>query len=740
VVVRVLLWFAAAFCAGALGMVLGLETLIALIIAAAALVTAIPLLITRKPAAVPLLGLCVGLLWTMGYQYWTLRPTADLVDTTQEITGIATDYSTETTYGIKVRAKITCGGVTTTAQVWLYNEEALTPGDQFSVLADLQSPDSLSSYDYRADGVALLCYGKGQAEITQAAGTPLWALPKWLAHRLRLSLLSAMPEDTLGYGLALTIGDRSGLTSGEKEDLQISGSYHMLALSGMHLTVLVGFVALLIPKRRRRAWVGVPLCVLFALVTGAGASIVRAAVMECMVLLAPCLGREEDNPTSLGLAALALTAQNPYCLLDWGMQLSFASMAGLLLWSGKISQRLEPIWTRWKNALLKNLLRLTAASLAATWAGNVAAIPLMMVHFGRISLIAPVTNLLAGWAISLCFGGSLLTAILGIGSPSLGLGLGWLVSWPIRGVRLAVQLLARIPFAALDTGTAYGLGWVALAYGLIILVVRQPKKDRRWVIPACCLVTSLAVCLLLSMLQPSGLELTVLDVGQGQCLIFRSQGQTIMVDCGGSQSEAVGDQAAAALDAVGEDRVDVLILTHYDTDHVGGVVELLDRMTVAQLFLPDLTQDPETRATLEAAAQDIPITYVTEKTTVSLGSGQITIFPPDGVDGTNAGLSLLAQGEETSILVTGDLDQESEQRLLDRWSLPTVDILIAGHHGSKTSTSQALLAQTQPKIVVISVGKNSYGHPAQDTLDRIAAIGATIYRTDQCGTVKLKGA
>jgi competence protein ComEC len=307
-------------------------------------------------------------------------------------------------------------------------------------------------------------------------------------------------------------------------------------------------------------------------------------------------------------------------------------------------------------------------------------------------------------------------------------------------VRLAVQLLARIPFAALDTGTAYGLGWVALAYGLIILVVRQPKKDRRWVIPACCLVTSLAVCLLLSMLQPSGLELTVLDVGQGQCLIFRSQGQTIMVDCGGSQSEAVGDQAAAALDAVGEDRVDVLILTHYDTDHVGGVVELLDRMTVAQLFLPDLTQDPETRATLEAAAQDIPITYVTEKTTVSLGNGQITIFPPDGVDGTNAGLSLLAQGEETSILVTGDLDQESEQRLLDRWSLPTVDILIAGHHGSKTSTSQALLAQTQPKIVVISVGKNSYGHPAQDTLDRIAAIGATIYRTDQCGTVKLKGA
>jgi competence protein ComEC len=462
--------------------------------------------------------------------------------------------------------------------------------------------------------------------------------------------------------------------------------------------------------------------------------------MECMVLLAPCLGREEDNPTSLGLAALVLTAQNPYCLLDWGMQLSFASMAGLLLWSGKISQWLEPLWTRRKNALLKNLLRLTAASLAATWAGNIAAIPLMMVHFGRISLIAPVTNLLAGWAISLCFGGSLLTAILGIGSPSLGLGLGWLVSWPIRGVRLAVQLLARIPFAALDTGTAYGLGWVALAYGLIILVVRQPKKDRRWVIPGCCLVTSLAVCLLLSMLQPSGLELTVLDVGQGQCLIFRSQGQTIMVDCGGSQSEAVGDQAAAALDAVGEDRVDVLILTHYDTDHVGGVVELLDRMTVAQLFLPDLTQDPETRATLEAAAQDIPITYVTEKTTVSLGSGQITIFPPDGVDGTNAGLSLLAQGEETRILVTGDLDQESEQRLLDRWSLPAVDILIAGHHGSKTSTSQALLAQTQPKIVVISVGKNSYGHPAQDTLDRIAAIGATIYRTDQCGTVKLKGA
>jgi competence protein ComEC len=719
---------------------MGLGTTVALVLAAALVPGTAVLLARRKRTAVCLLGICLGLSWTLGYRYFLVRPTETVIGTTQEITGIATDYSTETSYGIKVRAKITCGGVTTTAQVWLYTQEDLTPGDQFSVMADIQAPVQ-NGYDYRTDGLNLVCYGKGNAVVTQSEGTPLWALPKWLSHRLRQSLLAAMPEDTLGYGLALTIGDRTGLTAGEKEDLKITGSYHMLALSGMHLTVLVGFVALLVPRRRRRALMGVPICVLFALVTGASASIVRAAVMECMVLLAPLLDREEDNPTSLGLAALVLTAENPYCLLDWGLQLSFASMAGLLLWSGKLSEWMKPIWSRQKNASVKKLLRLVCASLASTWAGSAAAIPLMMVYFGRISLVAPVTNLLVSWAISLCFGGTLLTALLGIASPDLGLGLGWLVSWCIRFVRWAVQLLAQIPFASLDTGTAYGVAWVLLVYTLVLLTVRQPKKERRWVIPGCCMVTSLAVCLVLSIMQTAGLELTVLDVGQGQCLLLRSQGQTIMVDCGGTNDETVGDQAAAVLDSVGEDRVDVLILTHYDSDHTGGVVELMDRVTVVQLLMPDLNQDPETRAALEEAAQarNIPVTYVTEKTTVSLGNGQVTIFPPDGVNGTNAGISLLAQGEKTNILITGDLDGESEQRLLDRWNLPVVDILIAGHHGSKSSTTQELLDQIQPKIVVISVGKNNYGHPAQETLDRIAAVGAVVYRTDQCGTVKIKG-
>ena len=741
---RILLFFTCGFAAAVLLGIFAMPLLPALVLSGILLLGTVVLGLRHSRIAVPLLGAALGLLWTVGYGAVIMRPAQKLVGQVAQIQGVATDYSTATTYGIQVPAKITCQGETVRAVVWLYTDMALKPGDQFTVIARLEDPNEDGNYYYDSEGVHLLAFGQTELVLTPADHVPWRYAPRWVARQLERALEECVPEDALGYALALTTGNREKLSTLEEENLKVSGIYHMLALSGMHMTVLVGTVSLLFRRKRTRALVGIPLSIAFAVITGASASIVRAAVMQSLVLLAPLCRKEEDAPTSLSAAALLLMLQNPYCILGWGMQLSFASMAGLLLLSDKICVFLKEHLFREPKWRLVKLVRCgICASLAATCAAAACATPLMMVHFGMISLVAPVTNLLAVWVINCCFRVSLLTALLGFLVQPLGGFLGWCLAWGIRYVQFIADALAKVPFAALDTESIYGFGWVLLVYCMALLVWRSPGPRKRLVVPACCVLVSLVGCLMFTVLQNSGMMMTVVDVGQGQCLIFSDGTQNVMIDCGGSDGERSGDLAAEELMKVGAVRVDVLILTHYDKDHCGGVVELLGRTEVSAIFLPDMNPENELRQQIEAAAEEMHVTlnYINTKTNVALKSGDMTLLPLlDSRLGDNIGLSIVCDMRKFRALVTGDLDEELEAKLMEKYDLPTVDILVAGHHGAANSTSQTLLETVKPKIVVISVGENSYGHPSEKTLERVEAWGACLYRTDQYGTMKFKGA
>ena len=242
----------------------------------------------------------------------------------------------------------------------------------------------------------------------------------------------------------------------------------------------------------------------------------------------------------------------------------------------------------------------------------------------------------------------------------------------------------------------------------------------------------------------AGFTFTALDVGQGQCLIYTACGETSVVDCGGAQDES-GELAARYLETNGVFRVDRLILTHLDADHCNGAAQLLSRIRVDTLYLP-LTAIGEDGAMLrgirEAAREaGTQIKFVREDTEFLTKDGCITILSPDlRESGNNGGLCVLASHEKYDILITGDLSQNAEYRLLSRYDLRDIELLVAGHHGAATSTSDALLQRTGASSVVISVGRdNSYGHPAADTLARIQNTGAAIYRTDELGTIVIRG-
>ena len=216
------------------------------------------------------------------------------------------------------------------------------------------------------------------------------------------------------------------------------------------------------------------------------------------------------------------------------------------------------------------------------------------------------------------------------------------------------------------------------------------------------------------------------------------------MDCGGDGADDPGDVAADYLQALGETKLDLLVLSHYHSDHANGIPQLLRRVEVAAIALPDVEPEDPLRQEILALAQekDIPVRFVREDTAYLLEDGaSITLFPPlgTGTDTNELGLTMLATAGSFDTLITGDMGGEVEPLLLEHRELPAVELLVVGHHGSATSTTRELLDSVRPDIAVISVGENNrYGHPAQETLERLAASGAAIYRTDLQGTVTIR--
>lgn len=212
-----------------------------------------------------------------------------------------------------------------------------------------------------------------------------------------------------------------------------------------------------------------------------------------------------------------------------------------------------------------------------------------------------------------------------------------------------------------------------------------------------------------------------------------------MIDCGSDRPKAAADRAASMLASQGIHKLDGLILTHYDDDHANAAEYLLYRVPADTLYLP-VTGDEEGMAYFDERYSD-QIQWVTEDRVITGEDLQISLYPAtDYTSNNESSMCVLCRVDNCDILITGDRLQSGEKALLEAHELPDLEILVAGHHGSKNATGLELLKETKPDAVVISVSEdNRYGHPAQETLDRILLFGCYIYRTDQMGTIIFKG-
>lgn len=765
---RVLAAFAFSFAAAVFGTIYGgLDPLLLPLgggLALAAVVTGLAVRRknrTRTRALLILSGLACGFLWTALYMAVFFQPARDLDGQTVRLTATVADWPQEGSYGgctVPVRAE-TESWVKVSAILYTDGQGAgLRPGDRIETIAHCTLGDRTFAGEkityYTAKGIFLRAQAYGRLEVERPARVPPQYFAAWASRALKIGIDAAFPEDVAGFVRALVTGNRDNLTDEFTTSLERAGLSHTVAVSGMHLAFLASLLTALLGRGRRSTALFTILWVaLFCGIAGNTPSVLRAAVMILMLQLAPLLDRERDGPTSLALALFLLLWVNPFSAAHIGLQLSFTAVAGILLVSDRVQGwllkkcRMDQLHKsqNWGEKLLRAGPYFVVSTLSATLGASVLTIPLVALHFNMISLIAPLSNLLTLWAIGFLFLGGLGVGTLAIVLPDLAAVLAVPFAGLARYLQWLIDLVSKPALAALPLESVYYRAWLVLIYALLLVSIRGKGRRPVWMPLAAGVVgLVLAVVLTRETFSLGDMGVTVLDVGQGQSVLVRS-GYLVLVDCGGDSRDDPGDVAADYLQSVGRSDIELLVVTHYHTDHANGVPQLLRRIGVGEIALPDVEKDSPLRAEIIAAAGEkgIPVRFVREEEQFHLTreGDTVTVFPPMAEEGTanELGLTVLVSHKTLDVLITGDMETEGERRLVETADLPDVEVLVAGHHGSNTSNTRELLETVKPDLALISVGQNNkYGHPGWDALVRLDKIGAKIYRTDLYGTIEVQ--
>ncbi len=699
------------------------------------------------------LALAAGFVWTAFYTNVFLKPAETLDGVTETVSAIALSTPENTDYGSKLTVTIKQDGLPDVKTI-LYVFEALpeiNAGNSLTFTARFKLADTVFGEEtdgYFSKGIFLTAYAEGGIAITDRH-TPLRYFPAYIADRSGQVVDRIFPNGVRGFMRALLLGDTSGVYGDPvlSSSMAAAGASHVVAVSGMHLAFLVGFVKIIVRKKRRLAAVAIPVILLFMAVVGFRPSLARAGIMQIFLLCAPLFKRENDVFTSLSASLMLILLINPYAAVSAGLQLSFAATLGLALYAEKLFTRLdEPL--RYKKLysykLVRIAIRFIIGGLSSTLAALAFSVPLAAVHFGIVSIVAPLTNLLILLPVSLAFIGGMLALILGFIFAPAGIACAFIAALPVRWIIAVIGGLSQLPFAAVYTSNPAAVIWLIYTYAMLLALWLSRARLRQLLTPACLSAASLSLILVATSVTSAagGFRVTALDVGQGQSIILTSGQYTAVVDCGSVSGKDAGDRLIRNLKSAGRGRIDLLVLTHFHTDHAGGVEEVLSRFPVTALAMPDPSTDGgNLAADIESLAHDkgIRTVYVTENLTASLGSMTLTLYAPVGTSDENErGVVILATQREFDALITGDISDDTERALLASAALPDIEVLVAGHHGSKYATSDELLDAVTPEAALISVGYNSYGHPSPETLQKLARSGILIYRTDLLGNVTVK--
>ena len=703
-----------------------------------------------KPAritAVILIGCMVGFFWTYGFDSLYLSTPKDYDQQTAVVTIAAGDYSHQPQYGQVFDGRVELEGKNYQVRCYINEDHSLKPGDtvtgEFRFRYTGFGGEQDSTY-HQGNGIFLLVYQEGEISFGSQP-LRLWDYPAIWRQKILSCITSAFSADTAGFAKALLLGDSTDLSYEQDRGFQVTGIRHVVAVSGLHVSILYGLVYLFFGDRRLfNVILGFPLLLIFAAIAGFTPSIVRACTMQALMILVLFFDREEDPLTALSFSVLLILMVNPISITSVSLQLSAGCTLGILLFGNQLKAYILSLGKLKRKAKGNNLrakfIRWVTGCVSVTVSAMVFTTPLCAIYFGMVSIIGLLTNLLTLWVISFIFYGIMISCAAAVIWLPLGKIIAWIVAWPIRYVTTVVDFLSDFPLAAVYTDSIYIVCWLILSY--LLLGVFFVLKRRNPGTTAACIAISLCVCLALSWIEPclDETRVSVIDVGQGQSILLQSGKRHYLVDCGSEQTYLAADNTANFLLSQGIFRLDGIILTHYDADHASGVSDLMNSISAEWIYLPDTHDTNGLREQIADAAGERTV-WIREKEIINLENGNITLFPGESTtDDNESSVCILFQSGNCDILITGDRSSKGERKLLKTTDLPDLELLIAGHHGSKYATSLDLLQATHPDMAIISVGaNNAYGHPHSDTLERLELYGCSIYRTDMDGTIIFRG-
>lgn len=608
--------------------------------------------------------------------------------------------------------------------------------------------------------------------------------------------------------LAILTGDRSGLDADTKDLYRKSGIAHILAISGLHISFIGMSLFAMLRKRMRFSFAAVisaAVMICFCIMSGESASALRATIMFLLRLLAMKFGKTFDLLSALGLAGILILVQNPMYLYHSGFQLSFGAILGIGMLAPRLRKNFGTMRKRdggkegdgaaaappstFHRKTAETLIKRAKDAFLISLSVTLITLPIIINSYYEIPVFSVLLNLLVVPMMGLVLESGAFGVLLGIFSVFLGRMLIGAGVYMVSFIELLCAVSDRIPFSILITGHISGIR-IALYYGALLSIIfagpvrkrlmgHRPGKSAaasaagsflkrkgtaitktletmnktRFLWRAATVLCAAALLAGIIFIRPAAkqLQITFFDVDQGDGILIESPSGAVYLIDGGSTSvsELYRYRLESALKYKGITHIDYAVVTHTDTDHISGVLSMLEEdgagsISIQNLALPMIPENTNYEA-LTAAAEAKGVRVHTLHEGMILKDPDVSftcLYPPVGFHGpdSNSYSAVLSMTYGSfRALFTGDLDETGENYLVTKRSLIDCDLLKVAHHGSRFSSGRRFLEEAAPEIAVVSAGvRNSYGHPHKEVLERLDAVDADVYVTAENGQIRVQ--
>lgn len=594
-----------------------------------------------------------------------------------------------------------------------------------------------------------------------------------ICHKRGNKIISQLYQDKEGVFAAITVGDKSELNEEIKELYSVSGIAHILAISGLHISIIGMFIYGMLRRRFSfgiAAFFSIGFVTIFAIVSGMGIATIRAFVMFALRLIGDVLGRKYDYLTAISLTGFILMLQNPFIIVNSGFQMSFAATIAITI----VLPQLYVIMNL-KSKLAKSVLFSVGIGLVIN--------PIIAYYYFQLPVYSFLLNIVVVPLMSIV----VISAILGSTVAFISILAGQILILPacciIEIYNTLCNIIAKIPFSNVIVGKpsilCVVLYYVIFSVFIYCFVIFRQRVDKRNVVKehtieenGRVLVSKRvylkqerradikfrfsfgAFCLVISFLVyihfQNGISIKFIDVGQGDCIFIRTDnGVTLMIDGGSTTISDVGKyRIAPCMKADGQNTIDYAIVTHADEDHTSGLKEMLEAsdfntLKIRNVVLPDIYMKDEAYQKIKriAVKKGVRVLYVTKGDVLKFGETEIKCIHPGreyiSNDRNSYSTVLSLKYGKFSALFTGDISSEQEMEILEEIKQKYI-ILKSAHHGSNDSSCNEFLRRIKPQYTIVSVGKNNrYGHPGKDTLGRLQHIKTKVMRTDISGEIEI---